>query len=544
MSRQANGAEAEEQAQANANAKDAGFLFAQVRSTISNMPTNILFITTDQQHFSLLGVDNPHIKTPALDRLARQGALFRRAYCPNPTCTPTRASLITGQYPSSHGAWSLGTGLDAGALCVGDVFQKAGYDASLIGKAHFLPLGHDTTPGGFGLSVEAQPILRDLKYWREFHGPWYGFNHIELTRNHADESHVGQHYALWMEEKGLKNWRDYFVEPNAAGYGSTPCKEGTWKLPAEYHYTAWTGERTRARLEHCAARQQPFFLWSSYHDPHPPYLVPEPWASMYDPADMPIGKYTPGEMDDMPLAHRMVKDPKADFSIFKETPWGNHGYQHHICDEDRMRKQMAIYYGMMSFIDHEIGKTLDKLDELGLAKDTIVCFTTDHGHFLGHHGLTAKGGFHYEDLIRLPFIARWPGHIAPGTENHAIQSLVDMPTTFLSACGLDVPLRMQGVDQTAVWEGKKDKARDGAFIEFRHQPTVIHLRTYVNARYKLTIYRDSDEGELIDLETDPGELVNHWADPAYKDVKAELMAEMLNAELKREVMPRPRVAGA
>jgi arylsulfatase A-like enzyme len=167
---------------------------------------NILFISSDQQHYSALGAVNPRIHTPHLDRLAHDGMRFDRAYCPNPTCSPTRASLITGMYPSSHGCWAIGVKLPEDVPTVGDIFQQHGYASILIGKAHFQPL--KSQPGSE--SIECQPLLRDLNFWRTFHGPWYGFDHVETARMHANESHAGQHYAIWMEEKGLSNWRDYF----------------------------------------------------------------------------------------------------------------------------------------------------------------------------------------------------------------------------------------------------------------------------------------------------------------------------------------------
>ena len=159
---------------------------------------NILLITSDQQHYNTIGINNPEIETPNLDRLASQGMLFSRAYCPNPTCTPTRASLITGLYPSQHGAWTLGTKLPECVPTIGDYLNKEGYETALIGKAHFQPINStEEYP-----SLESEPLLQDLDFWKDFHGPFYGFNHIELARNHTNEFLVGQHYALWMEEKG------------------------------------------------------------------------------------------------------------------------------------------------------------------------------------------------------------------------------------------------------------------------------------------------------------------------------------------------------
>src|SRR5690606_28002608 len=156
---------------------------------------------------------------------------------------------------------------------------------------------------------------------------------------------------------------------------------------------------------------KPFFHWASFHDPHPPYVVPEPWASMYDPADMEPGTLLPGELDAMPPHFGLTQLAEPDYSPWQETPFGNHGFQSHLVDEDQLRKDMAIYYGMTSFMDDQIGKILDTLDRLGIADNTIVVFGTDHGHFLGQHGLFHKGAFHYEDLLRLPFLVRWPGQV-------------------------------------------------------------------------------------------------------------------------------------
>jgi len=520
----------------------------------SNRP-NILFITSDQQHWDTLGVSNPKIKTPNLDRLCREGMRFNRAYAPNPTCSPTRASIITGQYPSMHGCWSLGTKLFEDRPTVGEQFNAAGYATHLIGKAHLQPLASE--PGME--SLECQPTLRDLDFWRDFTGPWYGFQRIEIARNHANEAHAGQHYAIWMEEQGFTEWRDYFdappqedIEPKhnprgtKEGYGDK--EPASWPLPEQYHYTTWTAERTMANIEQAVQDGKPFFTWASFHDPHPPYTVSEPWASMYDPDDMPIGELVDGELDHMPPPHQWTQEPGdvcgPKFKQLQQT-FGNHGYHSHLHTEQYMRKNMAVYYGMISFMDQQIGRILDKLDELGVAENTIVVFTTDHGHFLGQHGLIAKGPFHYEDVIRLPFIVRWPGRVAADSESDAIQSLVDIAPTFLAAAGMEAPGFMQGVDQTAVWTGEAERARDHAIVEMRHQPDLLYVKTYVNERYKLTLYRGQpDWGELFDLQEDPDELHSRFDDDAYAGVRAQLMQEWHDAEMAREPTPMPRIAGA
>ena len=505
---------------------------------------NVLLITSDQQHYDTLGATNPRIRTPALDRLAREGARFDRAYCPNPTCTPTRASIITGMYPSQHGAWSLGTKLFEDVPTVGDCFRKAGYDTALIGKAHFQPLA--TRPGME--SLECQPTLRDLDFWRKFHGPWYGFDHVELARNHADESHAGQHYAIWMEEQGLANWRVFF-QPWPPPPGRKPkanyweVENRHWLLPEKYHYSRWTGERSVAAVERAAAAGKPFFLWASFHDPHPPYLAPEPWASMYKPEDMRPGSLAPGEHDASPIHFRMTQEERPKFKELFFEDHSIHGGQSHLFDPEEMKKDMAVYYGMISLVDEEIGRILAAIDRLGLAERTLVVFSTDHGHFLGQHGLIAKAIHHYEDLLRVPFIVRWPGRVPAGRASAAIQNLVDLAPTFLSAAGLDVPGVMTGVNQLDAWCGGPP-ARSWSITENRHTLTKMHMRTYVNQHYKITVYRLSDDGELFDLQADPGELENLWHDPAARDLKARLLLELAQATLGCEPTRMPRIAGA
>lgn len=508
---------------------------------------NILLITTDQQHFDALGVKDPKLKTPNLDRLCREGTRFERAYCPSPVCTPSRASIITGQYPSHHGAWTIGVKLPEDVPTVGAHLMAGGYATALIGKAHFQPLASE--PGNE--SIECQPILRDLEFWRGFNQPWYGFEHCELARNHADESHVGQHYAIWMEERGLPEWKQYFQPlPNertskapAMGVkGGYTRAERSWQLPADLHYTTWTGERSAAYLDAHARDDKPFFLWASFHDPHPPYTVSEPWASMYDPDDMDVDQVTPGEHDRNPPHFAKTQLENPDFADWN-TPHTAHGCESHVYPVEELKKDKACYFGMMSFLDAEIGRILDRLDDLGLTKSTLVVFTTDHGHFLGQHGLIAKGPFHYEDMLRIPFIVRMPGTVPAGAVSEDMQSLVDLAPTFLDAAGMDIPGAMQGVSQWHNWQGGP-AARDFIICENRHNPIMPHLQTYVNKTHKITVYREEDFGELFDLENDPGEVDNLWNAPDRQNLKASMLQEMLQGVMKAEPTRMRRISGA
>ncbi|GIP31949.1 sulfatase [Paenibacillus sp. J2TS4] len=499
---------------------------------------NILLITSDQQHWNTIGAFNKEVKTPNLDRLVKEGTTFTRAYCPNPTCTPTRASIITGQYPSQHGAWTLGTKLPEERHTVGEDLMAAGYRTALIGKAHFQQLqGTEEYP-----SIESYPYLKDLEFWKSFDDVFYGFEHIELARNHTNEFLVGQHYALWMEDKGCDNWRDYFSPP--VGRMDESIRH-SWPIPERYHYNTWIAERTNAMLEQYHQNEDSFFLWASFPDPHPPYLVPEPWDRMYDPDSLTIPTVTPGEHVHNPPHFQMTQEDSPDFSAWQETGHPIHGYHSHVIHSEEERKQLvATYYGMISFMDKYIGRILDKLDELGLTDNTIVVFTTDHGHFFGQHGLQFKGGFHYEDLIKVPFIVRYPGQVKAGWQSPAMQSLVDLAPTFLSFAKADIPRTMTGIDQREVWTGKAQHARDHVICEFRHEPTTIHQKTFVDERYKITVYFNQTYGEIFDLQEDPGEIHNLWDDPDARDLKTRLLLKYIWAELGKEPLPMPRVGGA
>ncbi|MFA7256108.1 MAG: sulfatase-like hydrolase/transferase [Kiritimatiellales bacterium] len=505
-------------------------------------PQNILLITSDQQHWNTIGKNFPEIKTPNLDRLANQGFLARRAYCSNPTCTPTRATLLTGQYASRHGAWSLGTKLPEDARTIGHLLGEAGYDTALIGKAHFQQLR--STPEF--PSIESHPLLRDLNYWRNFHGPWYGIGHVELARCHGDEALVGQHYALWMEEKGFFGWRAHFQtnweEFDYSDGHPNPPQKHKWSLPEEFHTNAWITERSLERIRRNKEEGKPFFLWASYFDPHPPYLVPEPWASMYDPAKITVPCVVSGEHEKSPSHIQKTQQEHPDFTDLQEScPW-NHGCHSHLHGHDALAKDIAVYYGMISMMDHYIGKLLDGLESAGLADNTLVVFTSDHGHYYGHHGLTAKGPFHYEDGIRVPFIVRWPERVPAGVESDSLQSLIDVPVSFLRVANVPVPSFMQGINQLPVWCGGKKTVRKNVLIEHRHQPTAIHMKTYVDDRYKLTVYFERDYGELFDLQNDPQEIKNLWDEPASEALKLELTRKLLFAEMAVEPMPMPRVS--
>ncbi|MGD1823037.1 MAG: sulfatase family protein [Pleomorphochaeta sp.] len=498
---------------------------------------NVLLITSDQQHFDTIGKFNKEIKTPNLDRLCESGTCFDRAYTVNPTCTPARASIITGKYPSQHGAWTLGTKLDENCTTIGELMQKEGIKTSLIGKAHFQPLeSNDTYP-----SLEAYPTLQDIEFWKTFDKDFYGFEDVKLARNHTNESHVGQNYVAWLKENGCDNYKDYFLPPT----GNMDINQKyIWDIPEKYHYDKWIAEETNNKLEEYSKNGKQFFCWASFFDPHPQYLVPKNWANMYDSESLTLPKLVEGELLNATDLHKLTQEENPDFSKYSDSGWAIHGCHSQLKNEKEAKKELAIYYSMVSLMDKYIGKILDKLDELNLTENTLIVFTTDHGNFMGQHGLYEKGPAVYEDAIKIPFIASLKGVIKENVVNSSLQSLVDLPITFLDYCNLSIPFDFTGVNQRLVWEGKKEKAREHIICEHNHERNLINMRVYVNKRYKLVIYYNNKHGELYDLVNDPNELNNLWDKEEYSKLQKELMLKYMWAELEKESLFMPRIAHA
>ncbi|WP_352421907.1 sulfatase-like hydrolase/transferase [Proteiniphilum sp.] len=532
-----------------------------IESLVPHQPS-ILLITSDQQFWMGMGYNDPILKTPNLDRLVEMGTIYNRAYTCNPVSTPTRCSIITGLYPSQHGAYALGTKLPENVPCIGDYLSQVGYTSILVGKAHFQPLaGNAIYP-----SLEAYPILQDLNFWKKYNGPFYGFDHVELARDHGDESHVGQHYALWMIDKLKKEgrdpeeWKQWFIRPGVVGYANVSAEmqkimdkngaqgtpqRGAWNIPEEYHLNAWIAERTNANINEMLKEGKPFFIWASFFDPHPPYLVPEPWASMYDPAEIKLPEVDPDDLEDMPYHYRMTQTGKTGWGAeFDEDGFSIHGLHNQKTTKEQLAANKAIYYGMISMMDKYIGQILDNLERAGQLENTVVIFTTDHGHHIGTHNLTAKGGFAFEEDLRIPFIVSWKGHYPQKRQSDALISLVDLVPSFLKLAGREIPMTVAGIDVTPIWAGEKDKIRDWVFAENRFQRTKFYQKTYIEERYKITWYMQSDEGELFDLENDPDEFHNLWDDPKYQTLKMEMMHKALKAEMQKEPCWMPRVAPA
>jgi arylsulfatase A-like enzyme len=488
---------------------------------------NFLLITTDQQRADSIGAyGNPVCQTPHLDRLAAQGTRFAACRTQNPLCQPARATILTGTYPSTHGVTCNGVDLpeEAAADSVASRFTEAGHATAFFGKAHFastFPL----MPTGRLESVEGSASMPDG--WA---GPYFGFEHVQLLLfGHMlrvaplmgqwnwcfGPAPFGLHYGRWLSRDGHEQGAERLrrMQPEAAGRVWDHTQTWPNALPEEDHPTTWVADRADAWLR---TVDRPFFAWISFADPHHPMDPPAPWSRQYTPADVleALPAVHPDEFDTKPGLHRLW----AQGNRGGPFEWANPGGA--TLTREELATMTAAYYGMISQLDHQIGRLLTTLDEIGLADDTLVAVSTDHGEFLGEHQMIFKGPFAYDSLLRVPLLVRGPGFEAGAVVDDPVGT-IDLAPTALTAAGLPVPPRMEG-------RPLLDGNHEYTITENDFQIVLRHpMRTLATRRFKLTRYEEQpDVGELYDLDDDPGELVNRWDDAAYRSARADLLATL------------------
>lgn len=486
---------------------------------------NILLITSDQQRADHLGVKGfDCVGTPAFDRLATEGVHFDRAYTPSPICTPARVSLLTGQYPSRHRAWSIGVTVDPFPRpTLADRLAMAGYDTALFGKTHFVR--REDEPSHVTGVTDPDPAL-----FHEFDGPYLGFEQIQACRGHTVNAIPDMHYRAWLERAGV-DYRDWFPKLGDH-YDHWRC--GHWNIPAEYHDTEWVTGLTEHFIGARAGGDGPWFCMANYQDPHEPLVCPDPWFSGVDTSRLPLQEGArPGEFDDKPAfyAHATrgdwggLNDGCGVPSLFHNPAW-----------DEQAALAMQATAGMVGFLDHGVGRLLTALEATGQADNTVILYTSDHGEMHGHHGFWAKGLAPYDDSQRVPLLIWGSGVAAIGT-TAALANLVDLPGTILALAGLEIPATMQGVDLTPILRGDATSVREETFIECR-ATAAINQETVITDRHKLLRYEPTGEGELYDLQEDPDQYVNLWDDAGHAALRQDLL-QRLDDRRERPELPRP-----
>jgi arylsulfatase A-like enzyme len=462
---------------------------------------NILIIYTDQQRWDALGVNgNLDIQTPNLDRLAGQGANFDHFFVQNPVCMPSRVSFLTGQYPSTLGITHMGVPVPPETLTLPRMLRPYGYRSANIGKLHFLPHAN-----------------------RDHRVPYpdYGFDHLEI----ADEPGVYEDaYRAWVR-RVASDQLDYLsvgLPPTTSVWYKTMGVQDTVKHPTtrgrfdfkgaipfpgdeSVTHSAFVAEQTIEFLGQ-QRPEQPFLCIAGFYSPHSPWVVPQRYLDMYDPTTFSLPTYPPE-----------VEAQRSDDHF----------------PEAQLRSARHGYYAMVTEVDHHVGRILDQLDQQGLADNTIVLFTSDHGEWLGEHLRYGKGYPGADVVSRVPLIVRWPtGLVAPGRTVSDIVEAVDVMPTLLELVGIQILPHLQGHSFSPALISEAFQGRGSALMEHAGWKT---LRT---EGYRYLIHTDGREC-LWELKRDPGEYHDISADPAYATILAEHRRLLLQRLLELE-RPLPR----
>jgi len=487
---------------------------------------NVILITTDQQRCDTLSCYGSRFtQTPNIDRLAAEGVRCERAYCTNPVCTPSRVSIFTGRSVSRHGVWNVGVNIAPDEVTIGHRLGAAGYRTHYVGKAHF---------EAFGMKGQNEDSRENISMWAsrypDWRGPYCGFESIELALGHTTFGLAG-HYGAWVRSQVTQAEFESFHRSQPLSKTHFGGEAHDWGLPTRLHNSVWTADRTISFLR-SHDRATPFLLAVGFEDPHHPHCLPRDMDAglRVDPAAVPPPDYTEGELDDKPAYFREAHEGRLEKSSIRGDFWvagQGLGADYRLVSEHDARLGRAYYHGMVRLIDQQLGRILATLDDLDLANNTLIIFTTDHGELLGNHGLWMKGPFHYEQLVRVPLIFRWPQGLRASTATPNIVSHLDLARTICAAADVEVDSTVEGVNQLPSLRNESLPARDAAMVECVDDPRGVRLKTIVTANRKLTWHCGQSSGELYDLESDPREKVNRWGDPRYAADQTRLLSRII-----------------
>lgn len=504
------------------------------------MQPNFLFIITDQHRADHLGCyGNAIVKTPNIDGIAANGNRWDRFYVANPICMPNRASIMTGRMSSLHGARHNGIPLSRDHTTFVELLKDAGYRTGLIGKSHLqsftgLPASnkYQADPAKHTPSEELRDAYKRNRHSKDYdlemvpnwdrpmaermEGDFYGFEHVEIAADHADAA--SGDYLLWARSQHPDF--DSLVGPENALPDNRIKAPQAWRtaVPEELYSTSWIADRAQEWLSARSAENAPFFLQMSFPDPHHPFTPPGKYWDMYDPADIPLpasfGKSDLPPIKAMREAMENGTDPRDNQNPFTVT-------------QDEARALTALTYGSITMIDDAIGRVLKQLETSGLADNTIVIFTTDHGDYMGDHGLMLKLLLHFQGTIRVPFIWHDPTRPGSGQANSGLASSIDISSTILARAGVQAFNGIQGRDLNS------DEPPEAIIVEEDSQRKMTgfdrpqRIRTIVTDRYRMSLRQGEDWHELYDLQADPHELKNNYFNPASASTRQELTEIML-----------------
>lgn len=347
---------------------------------------NILLLFTDmQRHDTIAALGNPHIKTPNLDRLVREGTAFTHAYTPSPVCVPARCCMHYGKYADTLGCAENGSmPADDGTSYVSRL-GEAGYRTHAIGKLHFTP------------------------DWSALRGLQSRETQEEMPGHPSQDD-----YQRWLHGHGY----DWILDPHGVR-GEMYYIPQVANMPQALHPTQWIGDRSIAFLEDPARNEQPWYLMASFIHPHPPLNPPNPWHKLYRGPDMPLP---------------MVPQDREVHLTWINAHQNRYKYRDQGIDNHLLRQIKAHYYACISFVDFQVGRILAALEASGQLDQTLIIFTSDHGEHLGDYHCFGKRSMH-DSASRIPLLARLPGTMPAGHRCEEVASLVDIAPSCCQLAG-------------------------------------------------------------------------------------------------------------
>jgi len=499
------------------------------RLDLATSPPNIILITTDQQRGDCYGFQGRKVRTPHLDRMAANGLVLPNTFTPSIVCQPARSAILTGMLPLTTGACDNGMNLEDRYADAGFAANlgRAGYDTALIGKAHF------SSKLTFAPTGEPECRYSSADFGPDWHGPYKGFDHVELmTFGHLHpakppaEPPRGLHFEDWFWR--VSGHAGEASKTHRADLGPPTGVPQTWfsALPAAWHPNGWVTDRS---LDYLKRRNDnsPFLLWVSFPDPHHPFDASEPWSRLHPVDEVDLPKHRARDLSRRPWWHRAALEGAPKISDPSLKAFRSEGFRIPPLSDSELAYMTSNYYGMVAHVDHEVGRLMAHLETSGLSKNTYVVFTSDHGDFLGDHGLYLKGPMAYDGVLRVGAIVSGPG-IAAGTQREDIVTTLDLAETFAELAGAERRAEAQGQSWVPLMRGKQTERQPRAYSEWRIDESRfgsnVDLRTVRTPDLKLSVEMNTGDGELYDMQADPDEMNNVFNDPSYAPRRAEMEA--------------------
>lgn len=447
----------------------------------SPAPRNVLFLVADDLNCDLGCYGHSRVRSPNIDRLASRGVLFERAYCQFPLCGPSRASFLTGRRPNQTKIYTNANSFGRGRNNTGspnfretipetvtlpELFRKHEYFVARVGKLY-----HYGVPAEIGTNG-----LDDQQSWDFVVNP--------AGRDKAEENKV------------------FSLVPGS--YGGML----SWLAAAGTDAEQTDGLAATAAIslleEH---RHRPFFLAVGFYRPHTPYVAPKAYFENYPAESIALPELSDADRE---------RTPKLAYASSVKVI--------DAMTDDQRRQAIQAYWASIEFMDAQVGRVVQALEQLGLADNTVVVMTSDHGYHMYEHGLWQKRSL-FENSARVPLIISAPGLAGNGRQTTALAELVDLYPTLAELCGIATPDYLDGVSQVPVLKDPTARVRDAALTQVRHgQVDGYSLRT---DRYRYTIWGDGQSGEqLYDHQSDPREMRNLADAPELAELKQQLKARI------------------